>query len=512
MSGSAAAYRDRLLEWLARAVAEGWIPEEEVPALEALETGGADSLFEPDSGRPLTVGLFGGTGVGKSSLLNRLVGETVAAVGLERPTSTEVTLYVHERYPPRRLEELCPIERVRVLEHRRDEYRDVVWIDMPDIDSVAHANRELVFQWLPCIDWLIYVVSPERYRDDAGWQVLARRGYRHHWLFVMNRRDTGTEEQYRDFRRLLAEEGYDESLVLATSCRTPEGDGFAAMVETIDRAVSEHGLARLQRVGERARLLDLERACARYSELLGSAERWKQFIGRGRQAVTERLGGLARYLEDEATLAVARIPDRVSADGGRVDPPSSPALLGDYLADLESAVVMGADGLPFAPLREGTRRALGALPERVAALLREGFTGGAARPGNVAQRALEGAMRKLVYALPLAAGAGIAYVVVTRYLQGLGGDGPFLGVDFLVHSLMLLALAALMPYLAARLLRPSVRRSVLRRVKAGLFRLQASASAEWAAAMEEVFEQSRERLRALETIRADIEAARNAGS
>ena len=508
MSASAAAYRARLLEWLARAVAEGWVPEDEIPTLEGLESESADGLFESDTGRPLMIGLFGGTGVGKSSLLNRLVGEAVAPVGLERPTSTEVTLYVHEQYPVRRLGELCPVERVRVLEHRRSEYRDVVWIDMPDIDSVARANRELVFQWLPCIDWLIYVVSPERYRDDAGWRVLARRGYRHHWLFVMNRRDTGTAGQYQDFRRLLAEAGFDESLVLATSCRTPAGDDFASMVAAIERAVSEHGLARLQGVGERARLLDLEQACARYSEFLGPEDRWKQFIERGKGAVAERLSGLVHYLEDEAALAVARIRDRPPGGGGRLEPPSSPALLGDYLGDIESGVMIAADGLPLAPVREQTRLAMGSLPERFGAVLREAIAGGTARPGSAAQRVLESAMRKLVYALPLAVGAGIAYVVVTRYLQGLAGDGPFLGLDFLLHSLMVLGLSALVPYLAARLLRPSVRRSVMKRVKAGLVRLQASAVTEWATGMEEAFERSRERSNALETIRGDIEASR----
>jgi hypothetical protein len=290
----------------------------------------------------------------------------------------------------------------------------------------------------------------------------------------MNRRDTGTAGQYQDFRRLLAEAGFDESLVLATSCRTPAGDDFASMVAAIERAVSEHGLARLQGVGERARLLDLEQACARYSEFLGPEDRWKQFIERGKGAVAERLSGLVHYLEDEAALAVARIRDRPPGGGGRLEPPSSPALLGDYLGDIESGVMIAADGLPLAPVREQTRLA----------------------------------MRKLVYALPLAVGAGIAYVVVTRYLQGLAGDGPFLGLDFLLHSLMVLGLSALVPYLAARLLRPSVRRSVMKRVKAGLVRLQASAVTEWATGMEEAFERSRERSNALETIRGDIEASR----
>ena len=50
--------------------------------------------------------------------------------------------------------------------------RDVAWLDMPDIDSVEARNKSLVLSWLPYVDWLIYVVSPERYRDDVGWRLL----------------------------------------------------------------------------------------------------------------------------------------------------------------------------------------------------------------------------------------------------------------------------------------------------------------------------------------------------
>lgn len=502
--GGAAHYKDRLLEWLRAAVEEGWLAGDEIQLLQSLEARGAERLFAGE-GRPLTVGFFGGTGVGKSSLLNRLVGEPVAEVGLERPTSTEVTVYVHEQFPIRNLAGSFPVERVKVLVHRRDPYRDVVWIDMPDIDSIEERNRELVFEWLPCIDWLIYVVSPEKYRDDAGWRVLMRRRHRHHWLFVINRWDTGTEPQYADFKRLLADAGWADPVVLRTSCTAPVRDDFESMADTINRAVAEHGLERLQQVGERARLADLKQQCDRYSEKLGGSSRWRAFIEHGQSVMDGKLAGLNRYLRDEAAIQAAAVPDRQANEPSAVYEPSVPGLVDDHIQDLESGVAIHADDLPAPLIRARTRAMLESLGGRLAAVFRDGFRQGMARPGNAVQRTLAAWMRKLVYGLPLMACAGMAYVVVTRYREGLRGAGEFLGFEFLAHSLMVLGLAALLPYLLGRLLRPSVRRSIVKRVEAGLRALRSEVLREWGGAMDGLAARSRELRDALDAIRSGID-------
>lgn len=506
MSNGAAQHKARLLAWLATASSEGWIDEAEIRTLEALESRGAEALFEARGERPLTVGFFGGTGVGKSSLLNRLIGETVAEVGVERPTSTQVTLYVHEHYPLGNLDELFPVERVRVATHRRDAYRYVVWIDMPDIDSVERANRELVFQWLPYIDWLVYVVSPERYRDDAGWRVLKQRGHRHHWLFVMNRWDTGSAEQYEDFARILEEEGIDGAPLIRTSCTAPGNDDFDRMIAVVDDAVADHGLETLQAVGERARLDDLRHQCDRYAAMLGEAERWRRFGEAGEAAIGEKLESLIRYLKDEAAIEAAhaarRKPDGPTAS---VDPPAPPRLIAEYVQDIASAIAVARDGLPAGPVDTRTRPVLASLEQGMADAVRRGFREGTARPGNVLQRQAAGLMKRLVYGLPLIACAGIAYVVLVRYQQGLSGTDGFLGFDFLAHSLMVLGLAALIPYLLARLLRPSVQRAIVKRVDNALRLARSDVIEAWRTAMADAAERRQELQSSLNSIRAGIE-------
>ena len=135
----------------------------------------------------------------------------------------------------------------------------------PDIDSAHEANRKLALAWLPHVDLLVYVVSPERYRDDVGWRVLRERGHRHGWMFVMNRWDEGDLSQRADFERMLREAGFEDPVLVTTSCvdtgtPLPAPDRYAELEEAIRSLLAEHGVRELERIGQRARLLDLRRA------------------------------------------------------------------------------------------------------------------------------------------------------------------------------------------------------------------------------------------------------------
>jgi GTPase SAR1 family protein len=160
------------LAWAQRAAALGWLNFGQVAQFATLEQESPDTLFEGATRRPLVVAFFGGTGVGKSTLLNRLAGQEVARTGVVRPTSREISVYLHESVRLKPLPAHLPVDRVQMVYHRSEAYRDVLWVDMPDFDSTDHSNHELAIKWLPHIDVLIYVVSPERYRDDRGWRML----------------------------------------------------------------------------------------------------------------------------------------------------------------------------------------------------------------------------------------------------------------------------------------------------------------------------------------------------
>ena len=132
----------RAREWFERATSAGWFDETDRRRINSVEKATPADLFAVDQIRPLVVALFGGTGVGKSSLLNQLAGETVARVGVERPTSRDVTMYVHESVQLAALPPELPVDRIQIKRHGSTAFREVLWIDAPDIDSIEEANRQ----------------------------------------------------------------------------------------------------------------------------------------------------------------------------------------------------------------------------------------------------------------------------------------------------------------------------------------------------------------------------------
>jgi len=110
--------------------AAGWLP----PADNLFDTKSPVDLFTTEE-RPLVVGLFGGTGVGKSSLLNRLASAEIARTGVVRPTSMEITAYLHDSVTLNALPDHFDPERFSANRHNNDALADVMWVDMPDFDS-----------------------------------------------------------------------------------------------------------------------------------------------------------------------------------------------------------------------------------------------------------------------------------------------------------------------------------------------------------------------------------------
>ena len=83
--------------WAEQTSALGWLKVDIANDLANIEKIKPEQLFADNSEqgksiRPLIVAFMGGTGVGKSTLLNRLAGKVIAKAGIERPTSREVTL------------------------------------------------------------------------------------------------------------------------------------------------------------------------------------------------------------------------------------------------------------------------------------------------------------------------------------------------------------------------------------------------------------------------------------
>lgn len=149
----------------------------------------ARSLSEARQSLLLHVGLLGGTGVGKSTLINALAGETISSASDRRPYTDLIVAYRHREVS---LPETLPRNLLRQPEHIHniDLIRQMVLYDMPDFDSIRAEHLDRVDAFLDYLDLIVWVTSPEKYGDLKFYELLARCGkHQDNFLFVLNKAD-----------------------------------------------------------------------------------------------------------------------------------------------------------------------------------------------------------------------------------------------------------------------------------------------------------------------------------
>ena len=492
MSDLPTAQAQRLEHWADRAISQGWLSEDAKKALHLANNANPGQLFQ-QPGRPLVVGLFGGTGVGKSSLLNRLSGEHIARASAERPTSRDITVYVHRSISVDSLPENLPMDRMRTSLHNNASYRQVMFIDMPDFDSVEQSNRELVNLWLPHLDVVMYVVSPERYRDDQGWQLLQRHAREHAWLFVINQWDRGSPEQRDDFVAQLASQGLTKPLVYCTDCADPAhapgsdtaqaSDDFAALQKMLLFLSDDQIINHLQEHGVLARLQELKLLGDQWLQPLGSttvftrlSSQWADLRDPHREAISQALQLPCVQIAQtfaERTPFWKRLFSRVN------DAPQTDARTLDTLvATLNERIQAQLDGflnqqaydsvLPLQAMRKALTDPQKPLGERTRQSLLDALNHSLLNPGHAWQRKLYAVMNLLCLLLPLSALGWISYRVITGFAAGGSDPGAYLNSNFAINGALLLGISWLLPAMVHTWLKPSREQAALLGLEQGV--------------------------------------------
>jgi energy-coupling factor transporter ATP-binding protein EcfA2 len=263
--------------------------------------------------RPLLViMLMGGTGVGKSTLLNALAGGAIAQASFTRPTTRDPVVYYHHSLAPNKLDPA--LQFCKLVAHDRPALDGKVLVDTPDLDSNDLSNREKLFRLLPVADIVLYVGSQEKYHDKLGWELFLNQRQRRAFAFVLNKWDRclhpGAEgiRPDEDLTRDLKAEGFEHPLLFRTCAQywvdhpwqgngevTPpvEGEQFLDLARWI-----ELGLTRLEIEAIKARGV---------SQLLRQLQAALEAVRPPdmSQAVERTRAAWGRLVEDEAAATAA---------------------------------------------------------------------------------------------------------------------------------------------------------------------------------------------------------------
>jgi energy-coupling factor transporter ATP-binding protein EcfA2 len=222
--------------------------------------------------RMLVVGVIGGTGTGKSTLVNALAGrEVTAASDVARPTTTTPIVVIANDVDSSWL----PIEamQARVVRSDAPAVANIVLVDCPDPDtqadeparvaahpprpSDANRNRELLAAVLPSCDVLLLVATAQKYRSWVVTQEVRAFAPGRPLLFVQTH--AGRDPDIRDdWRRELESQGFDvprifrldglEAARRAAAGLAPEA-GFQELLAAIDEELVGRAARRVRRTG-----------------------------------------------------------------------------------------------------------------------------------------------------------------------------------------------------------------------------------------------------------------------
>ncbi|HYO09786.1 MAG TPA: hypothetical protein VER17_12510 [Tepidisphaeraceae bacterium] len=171
-------------------------------AIERFRADAAALLFHlRDRGeRPPIVVILGGTGTGKSTMVNRLLGADVSASSFRRTYTAGAIAIAAERHhvphdwlgvqhgQPASIPAKGEADRLLVVTHDADLTRRATLVDTPDLDGDRpqhHAQADRAFRWAEAV---VFLVTPEKYQmpELVPYYRLARR-YALPALHVMNK-------------------------------------------------------------------------------------------------------------------------------------------------------------------------------------------------------------------------------------------------------------------------------------------------------------------------------------
>ncbi len=181
------------------------------------ETLDALSLQRRNLEGSLVIAIVGGTGVGKSTLINAVAASEIARTSPVRPCTIQSTFYCH------RENDIGPVSEVvsdadKVVLNDAPGLKGKIIVDPPDFDSMVASNRRKLLEILKIADMVVCVADQEKYRNMSLFRLLRRFKEGRKFVFLLNKADFGIPQEVTgDFRSALEAEGIKSPDVYAVS-------------------------------------------------------------------------------------------------------------------------------------------------------------------------------------------------------------------------------------------------------------------------------------------------------
>lgn len=324
---------------LAVAESEGVLDSRDLRPISQLRNEIRSRLAHPDE--VIVVGLVGGTGSGKSSLLNAIFGKETAEVGSIRPTTDRPLALVPARHGQGLDGYLDALDiETRVTSER---HPWLCLIDLPDTDSVTVSHLHTVEGIMPRLDVIAWVMDPEKYRDAAiHHQIQDVAAYQSQFLFILNQIDRlPVPDQHlveSDLVEALVGDGIAEPEVFSTAANPTAGP--AQGIEEFLAGLRERHESR--ELIYRKLALDVGAAASSLAELTSGASgldfeaRWSAT----RQEVAELL---ARGESAEVAPTVSRLVGALASESGDTTGKELAELADEIRDSMEDAVLAGEE-------------------------------------------------------------------------------------------------------------------------------------------------------------------------
>lgn len=206
----------------------------------------------------IVVAIAGGTGSGKSSLLNALAGREIASTSALRPHTDKPLAWIPAGDDAISAM-MTALDIDAVIEH--EDGHGLAVIDLPDLDSVDHDHRSLVETILPLVDAVIWMFDPIKYHDPSihGDFLAGMTEYEPVFVFVLNKIDRLDEAEAEAIEAhlggILRMDGFGDPDVLAVAAAPANGEpvGIDTLRTSLERTLVAKRADRVKLVADTLR-------------------------------------------------------------------------------------------------------------------------------------------------------------------------------------------------------------------------------------------------------------------